>query len=237
MMTPTKIQAVSDDLSPQEIEHVAHTCGWVILPEPAQVVLTRCFGVDSIKACLRAPFIGGCEVDEVSWAAPGHRFLHHLRAGGIGLSITTGSAYQYDLAITFTTALCRRYPELTPMAESIDRAVHELVANALVHGNLDVASPGAGMEGFDAYCKALDAALADPRRLGHRVEISAARTQNSVEVAVLDQGGGYDFCEVTWIETGVSPREHGLAIVTATAELLVEDGGRCAVLRLPVGAP
>ncbi|TAN70735.1 MAG: chemotaxis protein, partial [Magnetospirillum sp.] len=81
------------------------------------------------------------------------------------------------------------------MAESIDRAVHELVANALVHGNLDVASPGPGMEGFDAYCKALDAALADPRRLGHRVEISAARTENSVEVAVLDQGAGYDFCE------------------------------------------
>ncbi|MDO8605673.1 MAG: ATP-binding protein [Phaeospirillum sp.] len=236
MMTPMMIQAVSDDLPARDIELAARLCGWTATPGTQRLVLTRCFGVDSIKACLIGPFIGGCEVDETGWIGPGRRFLHHLQAGGMGLSVSTGTAYQYDLALTFTTALCRRYPELAHMAEDIDRSVHELVANALVHGNLGVSSPKPGMEGFDAYCRALDAALADPERLGRRVEISATRDDVAVEIAVLDHGAGYDIAETTRIAPP-SPREHGLAIITAVADLQVEDGGRCAILRFAIVPP
>ena len=236
MMTQMIIHAVSDDLSARDIELAARLCGWTAMPGPGLLLLTRCFGIDSIKACLVAPFVGGCEVEDAEWSGPGHRFLRHLQAGGVGLSVSTGTAYQYDLALTFTTALCRRYPELAPMAEDIDRSVHELVANALVHGNLGVASPKPGMEGFDAYCKALDAALADPGRLGRRVEISAIRSDGIVEIVVLDHGVGYDVNEVRKIEPP-SPREHGLAIITAVADLQVEDDGRCAILRFTIASP
>jgi len=231
------IQAISDDLAPQEAEHVAGSCGWVITPEPVRLLLTRCFGGVSIRSCLEHPFVGGCEVEEAGWIAPGPRFLHHLQAGGLGLAVSTGSAYQYDLALTFTAALCRRHPELTPLAADLDRSVHELVANAVVHGNLGVTSPRPGLEGFDSYCKALDAALADPGRLGRRVEISALYAQGAVEIAVRDHGGGYAPHEVTRLQVDAVPHQHGLAIITSVAELSVEDGGRCAVLRLAVSAP
>ncbi len=237
MMTKTTIQAVSDDLTPLEVGHVAYACGWTAAPTPARLALTRCFGVDSIKACLAPPFVGGCEVEEAGWTVPGPRFLRHLQAGGMGLMVSTGSAYQYDLAFTFTTALCRRHPELAPRAEDIDRSVHELVANAVVHGNLEVASPRPGLEGFDAYCKALDAALADPRRLGRRIEVSACCADGAVEIAVRDHGAGYDIHDVTRIQVEAEPRQHGLSIITAVSELAVEDGGRCAVVRLSLAVP
>ena len=236
MMIPSPIQAVSDDLSPPEVEHVARTCGWVPMPRPMLLVLTRCFGVESIKACLAPPFAGGCEVDEAGWTLPGRWFLRHMEAGGMGLVVSTGSAYQYDLALTFTTALCDRHPDLESRAEDIDRAVHELIANAVVHGNLEVTSPHPGLEGFDLYCKALDVALADPLRLGRRVEVSALCADGLLEIAVQDHGTGYDLHDVTRVQVEATPRQHGLAIITTIADLHVEDGGRCAVLRLPLGA-
>lgn len=233
------IQVVSDDLPQHEVERVARDCGWTVAPRPARLVLTRCFGMDSIKACLIPPFVGGLEVDEDGWTAPGHRLLAHLQAGGMAMAISTGSAYQYDLALTFTTALCRRHPELADRSEDIDRWVHELMANALVHGNLAVTSPRPGMDGFDAYCKSLDAALSDPGRIGRRVEISALCANGSVEIAVLDYGAGYDIHNVTRLDVESSPRQHGLAIIATseTATLQVEDDGRCAILRFPAGAP
>ena len=199
-------------------------------------MLTSCFGEDTIKACLVAPYLGGCEVEESGWTIPGHRMLAHLGAGGMAMSVSTVSAYQCDLAIAFTTALCRRHPKLASRSEEIDRAVHEMMANALVHGNLEVASPRPGMDGFDAYCKALDHALADPALQRRRVEISALYAQGLLEIAVLDHGSGYDARNVTRMEVEAAPRQHGLAIISSTGRLRIEDGGRCAILALDMGA-
>lgn len=237
MMATMNIQVLSDDLPERVMSHVAHTCGWTTESGPANLMLTSCFGEGSITACLVPPYVGGCEVDEADWTAPGHRMLSHLRSGGMAMSVSTVSAYQYDLAITFTTALCRRHPELAPRSEEIDRAVHEMMANALVHGNLEVASPKPGMDGFDTYCKALDHALADPALQRRRVEISALCAKGLLEIAVLDHGSGYDVRNVTRMEVEAAPRQHGLAIVSATARLRIEDGGRCAILSMDVAAP
>ena len=236
MMATMNIQVLSDDLPERVTSHIAHTCGWATEPRPAKLMLTSCFGEDSVKACLVAPYVGGCEIDEASWTTPGHRMLAHLRAGGMAMSVSTVSAYQCDLAITFTTALCRRHAELAAHSEEIDRAVHEMMANALVHGNLEVASPRPGMDGFDAYCKALDHALADPALQRRRVEISALYAQNTLEIAVLDHGPGYDARNVTRMEIEAAPRQHGLAIITSTAPLRIEDEGRCAILSMDLGA-
>ena len=238
MMDSMNIQVLSDDIPERVTAHIAHTCGWTTESRPAKLMLTSCFGEESIKACLEPPFIGGCEVDEANGSVPGHRMLDHLRAGGMAMSVSTVSAYQYELSITFVSALCRRHPQLAPRSEEIERSVHEMMANALVHGNLEVASPKPGMAGFDAYCKALDHALADPALQRRRVEISGLCTSDGLlEIAILDHGPGYDFGEVTRIDVEASPRQHGLAIVSAAGRLRVEDGGRCAILSLDVGAP
>lgn len=191
-----------------------------------------------MKACLEAPYMGGCEVGESTWSAPGHRMLDHLRAGGLAMSVSTVNAYQYDLALIFASALSSRHPQLAPRAAEIERSVHEMMANALVHGNLEVTSPRPGMAGFDTYCKALDHALADPALQRRRVEISGLYTSDgSLEIAVLDHGLGYDIGDVTRIEVEAAPRQHGLAIISAIARLRVEDRGRCAILNMDVGTP
>lgn len=229
------IQAVSDDMSVAEVERAAAAVGWTTEPRPCRIVLSRCFGIDSIQACLVPPRIGGCEVGEAGWTVPGPRFLRHVGAGGLGLSVGTGTAYQYELALTFSRALCRRFPEIDARASEIDRAIHELVANALVHGNLGVRSPAAGMEGFDAYCKALDAALAVPANLERRIEISALKVGDWIEIVITDQGAGFD--PVTSADLPVSPRQHGLSIASAVGVLSFEDGGCCAVLRIEAVLP
>ncbi|WP_173982257.1 hypothetical protein [Magnetospirillum sp. SS-4] len=229
------IQAISDDLSPIDVLHAATAARWTTDPRPRRMVLSRCFGVDSIQACLVAPHVGGCEVEETGWLPPGERFLRHVSEGGLGVSVGTGTAYQYDLALAFSRALCQRFPQLAGRGGDLDRAIHELMANALVHGNLEVASPAAGLEGFDAYCKALDAALADPAKLGRHVDISAVGTADWVEVAIADQGHGFD--PAATAGQAAPSRQHGLSIAASLGELSIEDGGRCVILRIRSGAP
>lgn len=235
------IQLVSHDLPESELTAIARACGWSTAPALVQIVVTRGFGPLSIQSCLASPYMGGIEADEGEGEGeiqPGRYFRHHVEQGGMGVTVTTASAYQCEVALCFTSALARRNPHWTAQAAGMERAVHELVANALVHGNLEVPSPRHGMDGFDAYCNALDRALADPARRRRRVEISAAMIGDTLEVAIRDQGPGYQFCRI--IEPGEEPepRQHGLAIAAAVAELTVEDGGRCVIARFhPGGAP
>ncbi len=227
------IQAISDDLAPIDIERAARRAGWTTEKRPCQMVLTRCFGIESIKACLVPPRIGGWEVDP--GVPPGAVFQRHVTGGGLGVSMGTGTAYQYELARIFSDALCRRYPELTVRSGEIDRVIHEMVANALVHGNLEVASPHPGLAGFDAYCRSLDAALADPALLVRPVEVSALRRGEEIEICVRDHGRGFDPELVSHPCDALSPRQHGFAIISAFGRLEFFEGGRCAVLRHVIG--
>ncbi|RAU20585.1 hypothetical protein CU669_17755 [Paramagnetospirillum kuznetsovii] len=197
----------------------------------------RHFGPDSLAACLEEPAAGGIELDDIAPVAPGRHFLRHLSLGGFGLVLSTATAYQCEVALIFSKAVRRRFSSLDDHAPGLERAIHELVANALVHGNLAVPSPKMGMEGFDDYCRMLDQALADPIRQGRRLEISAARSDADLEISVRDQGAGYEFCRFIDPSEDAQPRQHGLAIIAEAAELIVEESGRCSLIRFPGAAP
>ncbi|OAN43041.1 hypothetical protein A6A04_10125 [Paramagnetospirillum marisnigri] len=181
----------------------------------------------SLAAALRPPNAGVIEIERGHPCRPGDSFLHHLQLGGLGLAIATGTAHRCDLAFTFTTALMLHYPQWQSREESIARVLHEAVTNAIVHGNLDVATPTADLDGFHAYCAALDAALDDPAKAGRPIEISAVHIDGlGLQLAVRDHGRGFVPAPV---ETHTAePREHGLSIISSLSRLRILEGGRCA---------
>ncbi len=231
------IQLISDELPPSRLAVLADSYGWVTSPAPCQIMAVQNFGPDSLAICLDSPQIAGIEDDEGKDEPLGQHFLRHLKQGGIGLAVTTSTAYQCDLAMIFSASLLRRHPQWGEQAPGLERAIHELVANALVHGNLQVASPKTGMEGFDTYCQSLDMALSDPKRSSRRIEISASCIDDMLEVAVRDQGPGYEFCRIIDTSDDAQPRQHGLAIISEIGRLTVEDGGRCSILRFSSAPP
>ncbi len=201
-----------------------------IKPRQAGLVLSKRFDADAIRRCLAAPFAGGVEVDRGGTLLLGGRFRSHLAAGGLGLSLRTDTAYHCEAARLFVDALCQRFA--AHWAGGLELAVHEVVANGLIHGNLGLRSCGPGADDFVEYCRSLDDLLAHPKLIRRRLEVSAAPTPEGLQVAVRDEGAGYD-PEAVRHEAVDPVRLHGLAVASAAARVAVEDCGRCTVLAFP----
>jgi anti-sigma regulatory factor (Ser/Thr protein kinase) len=233
-MNPLNVQILSDDLPPAEAGRLVAACGWTAGRQGPRLTLTRCFGIETVKTCLEPPGHGGLEIGEAEFRPPGPRFMGHLAQGGLALFISTTNAYQYDVAQVFTAALARHLDDLTEDGlADLGLAIHELMANALIHGNLGVASPKPGLEGFDAYCRSLEAALARPDLIARPVELSAAWQGGVVEVAVRDHGAGYDPRRRR--PPNPNERSHGLSMVAEMGDVVVEEGGRCTIARFALG--
>lgn len=199
--------------------------------DAGEILVKADFQEEDIVRSLRPPFCGGIQLPADGEAGFGKYFLDHLTEGGIGLSLTTGAAYDADVAGPFVQALWRRSAAGSP-DEAICLAVHEALANALVHGNLEVPRLDEDLDAFMGHCQLLEEARNDPVRWGRRIEISGLGRDGAVEVAIQDQGRGYS---ANGAAGKAGHRLHGLELISACASSIrVEDGGRCLVLIFPI---
>ena len=108
-------------------------------------------------------------------------------------------------------------------------ALHEILLNAAIHGNLDVASgPSANWSDLATRTSLIAAALQDPVRAARSVTVALGWDARWVSAVVADQGAGYRL-EPAGSAAGGGPRGagRGLIIARAAARLDVLDGGRC----------
>lgn len=221
---------------PQDGECAAFACrhGWAAPPGEPLLVLCRRLDPADLDGCLEWPLAGCCEVEAGGGVPVGPHFLGHVEAGGLGLALRTDTAYAADAGVLFAAALKRRVLGPGEDVPDLELATHEILANALIHGNLGIASPEPGVDGFDAYCRAMDRRLHDPARRCRRVELSGARVGGDIEIAVRDEGAGY---APGAGRAAAGPRRHGLEIVgTSAGAVLTEERGRCCVVRFPIVA-
>ncbi|MCW9038930.1 MAG: ATP-binding protein [Rhodospirillales bacterium] len=126
--------------------------------------------------------------------------------------------------------------EALPLAEeralNIEVALHEALANAMIHGNLEIPDISRETPGdLISSARAIDEALAD-EKLGSRLVVIAASWQEGrLVISVIDQGIGYaaDANRKPEVE-GKNGR--GLWIINLLAEsVAVTDGGRRLTMR------
>ncbi len=231
------IVAVIDGISPQAEERV-RLLGWPVAVEPGggtrdahrAVMVRENFSADALRDCLSPPWIGGIELAGTGRYPVGSCFRRHLAEGGLGLSLRSDTAYGGDIALPFAEALTARL--LDPESDTFDLefVIQEMVSNALLHGNLGVggidSDDGGGLDGFG---QRIEAALADPERSGRRVQLSASLVGDRLEIAVEDDGPGFDHPD-----SHANPRRpHGLALLeTMVSDLRTEEGGRRAIATL-----
>jgi anti-sigma regulatory factor (Ser/Thr protein kinase) len=147
------------------------------------------------------------------------------------LSLATATAWSIDCAALVCDALEGRQMIAAEKRADVELALHEAVANAVIHGNLAIGSSfGTTAESFDAFCGRVTERMADPAYGARRVTIAIVREGGRLDLRVTDEGGGYDPATlVARAEDAKSGR--GLEIMRAMAgALAVEDGGRTLVL-------
>lgn len=116
---------------------------------------------------------------------------------------------------------------------TVELCLHEAVANAIVHGNLGIASAAKNHpEGYETFGRLLSERLADPWRRRLRLAVAARWGDGWLEVAVTDEGQGFDLSLLPQAADGNSRSGRGFVFMRALAAAVdVGDGGRCTRLR------
>ncbi|EWY39574.1 hypothetical protein N825_05640 [Skermanella stibiiresistens SB22] len=160
------------------------------------------------------------------------RLMSDGGANTFRLSVTTATAFKVECAKLVCDALAYRgvLPESSRF--QVEIALHEIVANAILHGNLEIESHlKARPEQYETYCAHLRERLAEPERGGRWIDIAAGWDGAGLSLSVMDQGNGFrsDTAEAMPEATGSFGR--GLGIVRSIAtDVVTHDGGRRTVM-------
>lgn len=165
-------------------------------------------------------------------AAMRDRLHRHCEQPGFALLCSTQAAYACPLATLITTALDRGGVLPAQMLAPVRLSLHEALANAVMHGNLDLNSlHQADDEAFRDFSALFRQRLQDPAYGDRPLLIDLVWGVRRLDLAVLDCGPGYDPDGLGESRLDdVSGR--GLALIRSMAQMVtVSDGGRCTELR------
>ncbi len=152
---------------------------------------------------------------------------------GFYLSLTTGTAYGLQCAVLVCDELVRR-GVLTPERRgNIELCLHEAIANAIVHGNLGIPSAAKEQpEGYRLFSRLLRERLGDGAARQRRIDIFARWNGETLIIAVVDQGNGFDTTALPRDTDSGAHSGRGFLFMRALARRInVTDGGRCTLLQ------
>ena len=151
-----------------------------------------------------------------------------LLVGADGASVlirlTTDVAYRAQPARSIVADLGQMIPLGADLAQRMETALHEALANAVIRGNLELAKPRHG--GLDGYVEQelmINRLLMQNPELSRRmVTVSVRWTETEIEISVQDEGQGYPARPGDATGDG-----RGLYIIRAFCDrMCANDGGR-----------
>ena len=184
-------------------------------------------GLDVVALCTL--LTSGCWTIEVgchppAWHDPARLPLGDDLAGATALSLRSATAIGLGLGPALIDRLLVLGHAAGPVA---GLALHELIINAVTHGNLEVACGGA--DSWDKLMQrqhAIDESLTDPEHARRAVTIALGWGSGLAVAVVADQGNGYD-ADAIATRPGLGLRLAGMA-----GRLDVMRGGRQSALAL-----
>jgi anti-sigma regulatory factor (Ser/Thr protein kinase) len=155
---------------------------------------------------------------------------------GFTISLTTSTAFSAQCAVAVSTALIDRGVLDADRRASFELCIHEAIANAVIHGNLGIASAAKDEpDGFRSFTRMINERLADETIRSRRIEIFVRWGREGLDIAVLDQGPGFDPLCLPGLADNQSRSGRGFAFMATLADgVSVSDGGRCTVLHFNV---
>jgi anti-sigma regulatory factor (Ser/Thr protein kinase) len=162
-------------------------------PEGAEIILVRKPDRAQLERLLsKHPPYALIEMP-ASPAAFGKRLKTALAKQGLFLSLSTASAFNADLTNLLCTVCCRSLGMSEERRFDVETAFEEALSNAMVHGNLDIASVLRNdPSDFELYCDLVNERLTTPLYAERRIEILATWSAGTLDIEVHDEGRGYD---------------------------------------------
>lgn len=142
---------------------------------------------------LSPPLAGLIEQDNDGALCRAGALLPIVQAGGIGISLTTKSAWSAGPATLVAAAIAQRWNLGQELAWDVDLAIQEAVTNALIHGNLGIESDlRTDLNRLKAFNALLAIRLSSPLLQQRRLTVTAGLCSGMLEVGIIDEGDGFD---------------------------------------------
>jgi sigma-B regulation protein RsbU (phosphoserine phosphatase) len=185
-------------------------------------------GIDSQGMEEALSDFGGCVEMACGQLLMGDHLVPTLERNGLYMALSTATAYSLAPAHLFCKVLAERFNIREELRDTIELAVHEAVLNGLLHGNLEINSGDRQtLEGFREYCEAVETQLQDPSFAVRCIEVSAVAFETSIELAVVDNGPGYDAANLDVGDDLQRKSGRGLQLIRHFAEeVQIGEGGR-----------
>jgi anti-sigma regulatory factor (Ser/Thr protein kinase) len=152
---------------------------------------------------------------------------------GFYVSLTTATAFGLQVAglVSDTLTACGVVP--VDQRSVIELCLQEAVANAIIHGNLGIASTAKDHpEGYRVFSQMVNERLGDRDLARRRLDVFVRWQGRVLDISVADQGAGFDAVTLPTRVEGNSRSGRGFVFMRALASRVgVSDGGRCTTLR------
>jgi anti-sigma regulatory factor (Ser/Thr protein kinase) len=162
---------------------------------------------------------------------PDHEHLAACASCRHMLLISSATAFSVPVPRIIASLLRRTTPAAEGVLQSVEFALHEAMANAVLHGNFGLPSmPTAETSALEKYVRMLDERLAEPQFALRRLRLTVDWNASELRIAVRDSGDG--FCHPDTWETAAeplvgSPSGRGIALMQSLVDNLeFSDGGR-----------
>jgi hypothetical protein len=163
-----------------------------------------------------------------AWHDPAQLLRGNGNLGAVALSLGSAAAIGLGLGPALIDRLAALGPSSGPL---VGLALHELIVNAAIHGNLHVATGRSEWwQDLADRRSAITAALADPACAARVVTVAIGWRAAGLEAVIADEGDGYD---TTMQHTVARGSGRGLRLARMVGQVDVLRGGRQAAITLP----
>ncbi len=178
-------------------------------------------GIEALPGVLAQPARHFIEIGERQMLEDALTYIHNSTPD-FALNLATITAFNGSLAQIAGTALEDRFWLPLERRMTIRTCLHEAIANAVIHGNLDVGNPSDTPEGFDEYYLHITALVKHEPYCLRRVGIYAWYNRSQIKLSVTDQGFGFtDTSVLTRAPNPTARYGRGLHIIGALADHVV----------------
>lgn len=140
----------------------------------------------------------------------------HFSNCDLFLSLSNACCYNSGIAHLFTDSLNKRFELRGRKNEEIATCLHEAVMNAMLHGNLKMASNFRTLKGLYKYQAEIDHRLTVDAYKLRRITIGAWKNDNQIQLAVSDEGNGFNLNK--YIADDALPHGRGLPLIHSLAD-------------------
>lgn len=191
------------------------------------VILIEQLDNAKISALMECPLSGIAEIDGTNDHSILDAAIETFDPNQIFLNLTTKTAYGLAIAESFCALLSRRIHLPESCVSELQIILHESIANAILHGNLEVqsAARAAGFDGLEHQYSQIEASLAVPEHAERRIQVAARWTQTELHLSVRNEGPGYSDNHSIH-EPGDAPRRGMELIKSLTDRIEIDQDGR-----------